>query len=73
MAIDEIVKKLVLDNGVPIVDWQDKANITGKMLIEIGDYFIDDVKDKYNLQLSFEEIDDLADRCVEVAKVRYRQ
>lgn len=73
LAIDDIVRKLVLDNGVPIVDWQDKANITGKMLIDIGDYFIDEIKDRYNLQLSFEEIDELADRCLEVAKVRYRR
>jgi len=72
LAIDDMVQSKVLDNGTPIIDWQDKTNITGKLLIEIGDYFIDSIRDKYQVELSFDEIDAIAEKCLEVAKIRYK-
>ncbi|GAA0878174.1 HsdR family type I site-specific deoxyribonuclease [Algoriphagus jejuensis] len=72
LHIDDLIQALVLDHGKPIVDWQFKTNITGKLLIEIGDYLIDEVRDKYHLELSFKEMDKIADDCIEVAKIRYR-
>lgn len=72
LNIDELIRKSVLDNGKPVIDWQNKSNITGKLLIEIGDYLIDEVRDKYNINLSFEEMDKLAEDCIEVAKIRYK-
>jgi type I restriction enzyme, R subunit len=70
--IDDMIQLSVLDNGFPIIDWQYKTNITGRLLIEIGDYFIDEVRDKYNLNLSFVDMDDIANQCIEVAKLRYK-
>ena len=72
LQIDELIQDSVLDNGKPIVDWQYKSNITGKLLIEIGDYLIDEVRDKYNVDLSFKEMDKIAEDCIEVAKIRYK-
>jgi type I restriction enzyme R subunit len=72
LAIDGIIQKAVLDNEIPIIDWQDKANITGKIHIDIGDYFIDEVRDKYGLKLTFDEVDDLTDKCIEIARIRYK-
>ncbi len=72
LNIDELIKQAVLDNNQPIIDWQFKTNITGKLLIEIGDYLIDEVRDKYNIDLSFAEMDEIATRCIEVAKLRYK-
>lgn len=72
LNIDELIQNAVLDNGKPIIDWQYKSNITGKLQIEIGDYLIDDVRDKYNLNLSFGEMDEIANKCIEVAKIRYK-
>jgi type I restriction enzyme R subunit len=72
LKVDELVKEAVLDNGIPIVDWQVKSNITGKLLIEIGDYLIDEVRDKYGVELSFGEMDEIAKKCIEVAKIRYK-
>ena len=72
LNINELIEAAVLDNGSPIIDWQYKTNITGKLQIEIGDYIIDEVKSKYNIDLSFEEIDDFANQCIEVAKLRYK-
>jgi type I restriction enzyme R subunit len=72
LSIDDIIKKGVLDEGKPVIDWQSKSNITGKLQIDIGDYLIDEVRDKYNIALSFGDMDDLAEKCIEVAKIRYR-
>lgn len=72
LQIDDLLTAAVLDSGKPIIDWQYKTNITGKLLIEIGDYLIDEVRDKYTIDLSFQEMDDIADKCIEVAKIRYR-
>lgn len=72
LEIDDLIKNAILDNGKPIVDWQFKSNITGKLQIEIGDYLIDEVRDKYNIDLSFGEMDSIAEKCIEVAKIRYK-
>jgi len=72
LQIDAMIQQAVLDNGKPIVDWEHKTNITGKLQIEIGDYLIDEVREKYNILLSFAELDDIADKCIEVAKKRYK-
>ena len=72
LQIDDLIQDSVLDNGIPIVDWQYKSNITGKLLIEIGDYLIDEVRDKYNLDLPFKDMDKIAEDCIEVAKIRYK-
>lgn len=72
LHIDELIQQAVLDNGKPIIDWQYKTNITGKLQIEIGDYLIDEVRDKYKIDLSFGEMDDIANKCIEVAKIRYK-
>ncbi len=72
LQIDDLIQQAVLDNGKPIIDWQHKTNITGKLQIEIGDYLIDEVRDKYNINLSFGEMDEIANKCIEVAKIRYK-
>ena len=73
LEIDDLIKKHVLDNGKPIIDWENKTNITGKLLIEIGDYLIDVVRNKYELDLSYQEMDKIAEDCMAVAIKRYKQ
>jgi type I restriction enzyme R subunit len=72
MEIENIIQRHVFEQGKPIVDWQSKTNITGKLLIEMGDYLIDEVRDKYHIELSFPEMDKLAEECLSIAKSRYR-
>lgn len=72
LQIDDLIQDSVLDRGKPIVDWQYKTSITGKLLIEIGDYLIDEVRDKYNVDFSFKDMDKIAEDCIEVAKIRYK-
>ncbi|PNQ72849.1 restriction endonuclease subunit R [Hanstruepera neustonica] len=59
-------------NNLKIVDWQAKVDVPKKMVFKIGDYLIDEIRDKYALDLSFKEIDAIAEQIVEIAKVRYR-
>jgi type I restriction enzyme, R subunit len=72
LNIDEMIQQAVLDNGKAIIDWEYKSNITGKLLIDIGDYLIDEVRDKYHIDLSFVEMDKIANDCIGVAKIRYK-
>jgi type I restriction enzyme R subunit len=72
IQIDDIIQQAVFDNGKPVIDWPFKSSITGKLQIEIGDYLIDEIRDKYNVDLSFGEMDAFAVRCIDVAKTRYK-
>lgn len=67
LAIDDMIQKYI------IVDWQYKIDTAKKMVHLIGDYLIDEVRDKYHIELSFEEIDTIAEGCVNVAKIRYKK
>ena len=67
IAIDDIIQ------GLTKVDWQQNVDIPKKMIHLIGDHLIDEVRDKYQISVSFEEIDKIADACVAVAKLRYKQ
>ncbi len=59
-------------NELKIVDWQTKVDVPKKMIFKIGDYLIDEVRDKYQLDLSFREIDIIAEQIVDIAKIRYK-
>ena len=72
-AIDCIIKENIIDNEIVIIDWYNKGNIVGKIKIEIEDYLIDEVKRKYNLPISFDDMDVIIDRCVEVAKLWFKK
>lgn len=73
IAVDAalMIDKTILD--LTKVDWQNHIDISKKMIHLIGDYFIDEIRDKYQIPMTFEEIDKIAERCVEVAKLRYKQ
>lgn len=72
IQIDDFIRDAVIDQGTPVIDWQNKSNITGKLLIEIGDYLIDEIREKYQVNMTFNEIDEIALKCIDVAKVRYK-
>lgn len=72
LGMDNIINEIVLDDGKPVIDWQEKSDITGRVLISFGDLLIDDIKDKYGIPLTMEEIDKIAEACFDVAKRKYR-
>lgn len=73
LAIDDMVKSAVFGNSAkPIVDWETKDNITKKLILDIGDFLIDEVRGKYDLDISFSEMDELAMKILAVAERRYK-
>ena len=73
LAIDSLIKNEVFGSSTrPIVDWDSKREITGKLIIEIGDFLIDEVRNKYLTDISYSEIDALAERILAVAIKRYQ-
>lgn len=66
LKADEIILKLKR------VDWSKSVDIPKKMIFLIGDYIIDHIRDTYQVKISFQDIDKIAERIVEVAKVRYK-
>lgn len=69
--IDDIVKANVFDNGHPVIDWQKNEDIKGKMRIEMDDLLFE-TKKKFDLDISFDQIDQLIDGCINVAETRFR-
>ena len=59
-------------NSLRKVDWYKSVDIPKKMVFLIGDYIIDEIRDKHQLKLGFEDIDKIAERLVEIAKIRYK-
>lgn len=72
LAIDSIIREYVLDKDKPIVDWTTKTNLIGQMKIDMEDYLIDEVKRKYDIPMSFDDMDTIIDRSVEVAKLWFK-
>lgn len=71
LYLDKMILESIMENNKPIIDWYYKSNIKGKLAIDIGDYFIDEVRDKYQISFSFEEMDNLTDLCLNIAKARF--
>jgi type I restriction enzyme R subunit len=57
MTFDGIINRTLIVDGSVLVDWQQKSDIIGRMKIELEDYLIDDVKRKYGLDFSFDDMD----------------
>lgn len=75
MALDTAISfgnlinnRVIIDSKI-IIDWQTKNDIIGKMKIELEDYLIDEIKRKYNIEFSFNNMDIIIDGCVDVAKL----
>lgn len=71
IGIDDVVKKNVFDNGHPVIDWQKNDDIKGKMRIEIDDLLFE-MKTRYDLEISFDQIDQLIAECIKVAETKYK-
>ncbi|OAV65635.1 Type-1 restriction enzyme R protein [Bacteroidales bacterium Barb6XT] len=72
LSIDTIIRKHILDDEKPIVDWHTKTDRIGQLKIEIEEYLNNDVKQKYDIPLTFDDMDNIIDRSVEVAKLWFK-
>lgn len=71
-AFERIIRENVIIDDAVIVDWQSKIDIVGKTKIALEDELIDNVKRKYGLDFSFNDMDVIIDGCVDVAKIWIR-
>ena len=67
LAIDRIVNTNV------VVDWQTNTTLIGQMKIQMEDFLIDEIKRVYHISLTFDHMDLIIDRCMEVAKLWNKQ
>lgn len=68
-AFDQIIRNTVMVEDAVMVDWTSKNDVIGKMKIDMEDELIDNLRGKYGLDFSYEEMDIIIDNCVEVAKI----
>ena len=69
-GIDTVIRDNIFENGKKVIDWQNNIDIEGRIKIQIDD-FLYDTKSKYELDISFEQFDQLIAECIKVAKVKY--
>lgn len=70
VGIDQVIRSVVYENGQLMVDWQNKPDIEGKIRIAIDDYIFD-LKSKYDIDLSFNDIDQTVEEALKVAKIKF--
>ena len=69
-GIDKVIRKVVFEDGSPIIDWEHKSDLEGKIRIEIDD-FLHETKETYSVELAFDEIDTMVEAVLVVAKRHY--
>ena len=70
VEIDVIIRSIVFEDEILIIDWQNKTDIEGKIKIAIDDYIFD-LKAKYDLEITFKQIDDLVEQGLNIAKIKF--
>lgn len=70
LGIDQVIRSVVYQNDQLMVDWQNKPDIEGKIRIAIDDYIFD-LKSKYDIDLSFDDIDQTVEEALKVAKIKF--
>jgi len=70
VEIDKIIRTIIYEDNILIIDWKNKTDIEGKIKIEIDDYIFD-LKAKYELDVAFKQIDDLVEQGLSIAKIKF--
>ena len=70
IGIDEVIRSVVYQDNQLMVDWQNKPDIEGEIRIAIDDYIFD-LKSKYDIDLSFDDIDKLVEEALKVTKIKF--
>ncbi|MCQ2960388.1 MAG: type I restriction endonuclease subunit R [Bacteroidales bacterium] len=69
LTFDEVIRNSVFVDGHILVDWQSKSDVIGHLKINLEDFLIDEVKRKYAVSFSFDDMDTIVDSCVDIAKI----
>jgi type I restriction enzyme R subunit len=68
--IDDTIQKIVFTGGVAIIDWQNKSEVVGKLRTAFDD-LLWDFKSDYGLDWNMSTLDDLIEKFINLAKVRF--
>ncbi len=60
---DEIIRSCI------VVDWKSKRNLLDLMLLDMEDYFLDEVAAVHNIKLSFDEVESVTYKAIDIAKL----
>jgi type I restriction enzyme, R subunit len=71
LGMDTIIRNNVFEQGKQVIDWQNKLDIEGQIKIQIDDYIFE-LKDRFNLEIDFDELDTLIAESIKVAKFKYK-
>lgn len=63
LKLDELIRSRI------VVDWKTKRNLTDLMLLDMEDYFLDEVGAVYDVKLSFDEIESVTYKSIDIAKM----
>lgn len=70
VGIDQVIRSVVYQDEQLMVDWQNNPDMEGKIRIAIDDYIFD-LKSKYDIELSFDAIDETVEEALKVAKIKF--
>ena len=70
IGIDKVIKSVVFEKDRIIVDWQNQSDIEGQIRIAIDDYLFE-LTSKYDIELSYDKIDELVEEGLGVAKLKF--
>ena len=74
LHIDDLIREYIIDKATnaPKRDWVSNKDLKGQLEIAIGDFLLDEIKDKYKINLSFGDINNLAEKYLTIALIRYK-
>src|SRR5690554_2860625 len=70
VGIDQVIRSVVYQDHQLMVDWQNNLDIEGKIRIAIDDYIFD-LKSRFDIDLSFDHIDETVEEALKVAKIKF--
>lgn len=70
LGIDQRIRQAILENGRPMVDWQNNLDLAGEIRIEADDFIFEYCRAN-ETTLPFDLVDQLIEGCLSIAKLRY--
>lgn len=70
LGIDAQIRLNIMENGRPLVDWQNNLDLAGRIRIELDDYIYEQTH-SLSITLPLDLVDQLIEGCLAIAKQRY--
>ncbi len=70
LEVENCIKNTVYENGTLIIDWQTNAEIEKELKNNLDDLFFEK-QQQYDIQFSFDKIDETIDGVIKISKLKY--